>query len=60
MNGPWEYYANWNKSEGERQKACDFIHMWTIKQINNLTNKNEHRDTENRAVVARVGGERQN
>ena len=30
-NGTWEYYAKWNKSDGERQIPYDFTHMWNLK-----------------------------
>ena len=36
MDGSGGYYAKWNKSDGERQKLYDFIHMWNLKtkQVN--------------------------
>ena len=39
MNGPWEYYAKWNKSDKERQRPDDFTHIWNIK--NKQTKINE-------------------
>ena len=29
MDGPWGYYAKWNKSGGGRQILHDFTYMWT-------------------------------
>ena len=56
MDGPWGYYAKWNKSDEERQILCDFTHMWNIKnktKTNEQTkgNKNKHVDTEDRVVA---------
>ena len=31
MDRPREYYANWNKSDRERQIPCDFTYMWNLK-----------------------------
>ena len=31
MNGPWGYYAKWNKSDRERQILYDFTYMWNLK-----------------------------
>ena len=33
MDGPWGYYANWNKSDRERQIPYDLIIMWNLKKI---------------------------
>ena len=30
MDGPREYYANWNKPVRERQIPYDFTYMWTL------------------------------
>ena len=30
MDGPWEYYAKWNKAE-KAKNYHDFTHMWDIK-----------------------------
>ena len=32
MDGPWRYYAKWNKSEGERQILQNFTHVCNIKK----------------------------
>ena len=41
MDGPRGYYAEWNKSDWERQIPYDFTHIW------NLGNKaDEHRGKE--------------
>ena len=38
MDGPREYYANWNKSDRERQIPYDFTYMWNLKnKINEQT-----------------------
>ena len=65
MDGPGEYHAKWNKSEGKRQIPYDFTHMWTIKKQptnkqseQSKSNKNRYKDTETRGVVTRgEGGE---
>ena len=31
MDGPWGYYAKWNKSERERQMLYDLTYMWNLK-----------------------------
>ena len=28
MGGPWGYYANWNKSDKDRQTPYASTHMW--------------------------------
>ena len=45
MDGPWGYYAKWNKSHEERQILYDFTHMWSIKKkVNEQTKqKQTHR-----------------
>ena len=30
MDGPWGYYAKWNKSEGKRPILYDFNYMWNL------------------------------
>ena len=32
MNGPWRYYAKWNKSERKRQIPYDPFYMCNLKQ----------------------------
>ena len=40
MDGPWGYYAKWNKSDEERQALHDFSHMENIKnKETKLTNR---------------------
>ena len=56
IDGPWRYYAEWNKSERERQIPYDFTHMWNLN--NNKTNKQKNKtktnlDTENGLEVTR-------
>ena len=34
MDGPWEHYAKWNKSDRERQILYAITHMWTFKKLN--------------------------
>ena len=34
MNGPWGYYAKWNKQDWERQIPYGFTHMQNIKKTN--------------------------
>ena len=41
MDGPWGYYAKWNKSDGKRQILYDFTHMW-----DKQTNRSKHIDRE--------------
>ena len=57
MDGPWEHYAQWNKSD-EKQILHDLPYTWNWKKENktkNQTNKQktELLDSENRLVVAR-------
>ena len=35
MDGPWGYYAKWNKSDRERQIPYDFTYMWNLKNKTN-------------------------
>ena len=35
MDGPWAYYAKWNKSDRERQIPYDFTYMWILKNKTN-------------------------
>ena len=35
MNGPSEYYANWNKSDREKQIPYAFTYMWNLKNKTN-------------------------
>ena len=37
VDGPWKYYAKWNKSDGERQVPYDFTHMWSLINQNKQT-----------------------
>ena len=39
IDGPWGYYAKWNKSDGERQIPYDFIHMLNIKKKSKKSKK---------------------
>ena len=50
----------WIKSDRERQKLYDFIHMWNIiNRQNKWINQTKDTDTENRAVdVKEVTGSR--
>ena len=40
MDGPWGYYAKWNKSEGKRPILYDFNYMWNL---NKTKQKQTHR-----------------
>ena len=56
MDGPWGYYAMWNKSDKERPNTVWFhLYVESKKQTNEQT-KHKLIDTENRLVVTR--GER--
>ena len=42
INGPWEHYAEWNKSDRERQILYIITYMWNLKnKIKNEYNKTE-------------------
>ena len=59
MDGPRGYYAQWNKSGGERQIPYDFTYMWNLKhKTNEHTKQNWNRliDTENKLVITRSEG----
>ena len=49
IDGPRGYYEKWNKSDRERQ--CDFIDMWNLKNSTNVQtwlNRNSVLNTENK------------
>ena len=35
MDGPWGYYAKWNKLDKERQILYDITYMWNLKNKTN-------------------------
>ena len=35
MDGPWEYYTKWSKSDRERQMLYDITYMWDLKNNTN-------------------------
>ena len=43
MDGPWEHYAKWIKSDRERQISYDIAYMWNLKKkfTNELIYKTE-------------------
>ena len=43
MDGPWGYYAKWNKSNGERQISYDFTHIWNNNKLNKWTYRRRER-----------------
>ena len=56
MDGAWGYYAQWNKSDRERQIPHDFTYMWNLKNKTRKQTKPRLIDTENKLVVARGKG----
>ena len=34
IDGPWRYYAKWDKSDRERQILYDFTNRWNLKEPN--------------------------
>ena len=52
MDGPWGYYAKWNKSDKERQILNDLTYMWNLKKS---STDNKFVDSKKRLVVVRGG-----
>ena len=44
MDGSRGYYANWNKSDRERQIPYDLTYMWNLKKQINKENRNKLTD----------------
>ena len=38
MDGPWAYYAKWNKSDRERKVLYDITYMWNLKNPKPIKN----------------------
>ena len=45
MDGLGGYYANWNKSDRERQILYDITYMWNLKKYNKLVNITKKKQT---------------
>ena len=41
MDGPREYYAKWNKSDGKGQILYDFTYMWNLKSEKKMNKYNK-------------------
>ena len=55
MNGPWGYYAKWNKSDRERWIPYDFIPIWIIKQNKTKQMKKQNKTKTNK-YREQIGG----
>ena len=56
MDGLGGYYANWNKSDRERQILYDITYMWKLKKWYKWTylqNRNRLTDIENKLIVTK-------
>ena len=54
MNGPWCYYAKWNKSDRERQILYYFTYIWNLKNKTNEQTET-YSGPENKLVLCSEG-----
>ena len=61
MEGPWGYFAKWNKADREKQILYDFSYMWNLKNkwtnITKLKQSYRHREQAS-GCQSRGGGQR--
>ena len=61
MDGPWAYYARWDKSDRERQISYDITYMWNLKKWYKWTylqKRSRLTDIENKLMVTKGEGGR--
>ena len=58
LDGPWGYYAKWNKLDRGRQIPYYFTYVWNLKNKIYKQNRNRLIDKQNRLTVVRGDGGR--